>query len=151
MPVSVLWGLLGQNCTCRKVRTISFNPEGPGVVWGRQDQSGGDQALKGVEGRLLFAGPMPLDVVLGEVKEGACMMGEVLDEPTVEVGKPEEGLQLLLGGQNWPLRHSGHFGWVHLDRVMGNDHSKVLHPGLLKFTLVWLQVDSPLGVSGLGG
>ena len=84
---------------------------------------------------------MPLGVVLGKVKEGACMMGEVSDEPTVEVGKPEEGLQLLLGGRNWPLRYSSDFGWVHLDRVMGNDHSEVLHPGLLKFTLVQLQIE----------
>ena len=69
------------------------------------------------------------------------MMGEVPDEPTVEVGKPEEGLQLLLGGWNWPLRYSGDFGWVHLDGVMGNDHSEVLHPGLFKFTLVWFQIE----------
>ena len=84
---------------------------------------------------------MPLGIVLGKVKEGACMMGEVLDEPTVEVGKPEERLQFLLGGWNWPLRYSGDFGWVHLNRVIGNDYSEVLHPGLLKFTLVQLQIE----------
>ena len=84
---------------------------------------------------------MPLDVILGKVKEGACVMGEVPDEPTVEVGKPKEGLQLLLGGRNQPLCYSSDFGWVHLDGVMGNDHSEVFHSGLLKFTFVWLQVE----------
>ena len=50
MPVPILWVLLGQNCACYKVQTISFNPEGPGVVQRCKDWSGGNQALKSVKG-----------------------------------------------------------------------------------------------------
>ena len=33
---------------------------------------------------------MPFDFIFGEVEQRAGMVGEVLDEPAVEVGEPKE-------------------------------------------------------------
>ena len=68
-------------------------------------------------------------------------MGEILDESMVEIGESKEGLQLLLGGQDWPLCNPSNFGRVHLDRIMGNDHPEVFHLGPLKLALVTTSND----------
>ena len=68
-------------------------------------------------------------------------MREVPDEPPVEVGEPKKGLQLLLGRRDQPLCDASNFGWVHLDRIVRDDHSEVLHPGPFKLAIVRLQVE----------
>ena len=85
MPFFVIQGLLGEDCSCGEIRTVCLNSERARVVWGGQDWSRSDERLQGVKGGLLIHGPPPFDVILGEVKEGVCMVGEVLDEAMVEV------------------------------------------------------------------
>jgi len=60
---------------------------------------------------------------------------ESLDKPTVEVGKAQEGLHFLPVKWSRPFRYSSYLDWVHLNRILGNNHSKVLHFGLLKLAL----------------
>ena len=67
------------------------------------------------------------------------MMREVLDERPVEVNKPKEGLYFLLVVQDGPFRHSRNFYWVHLNRVVGDDHPEVLYLGSFELALVRLQ------------
>jgi len=59
------------------------------------------------------------------------MVGEVFDEPPVEISETEEGLHFLFIGRFRPVCHSHHFYWVHLDSVFGDDQSEVLYLGLL--------------------
>ena len=67
------------------------------------------------------------------------MMWEVLDEPSVEVNEPEEGLYFLFVVQGRPLCNSSNFHWVHLDGIMGDDHPEIFYLGLFKLTFVGFQ------------
>ena len=51
-------------------------------------------------------------------------MGEPLDEPAVEVGKAQERLHFLPVRQNRPFHYSSYLDWVHLNGILGNNHSK---------------------------
>jgi len=61
---------------------------------------------------------------------------EPLDEPAVEVGKTQEGLHFLPVRWSRPFRYSSYLDWVHLNGILGNNHSKVLHFCLLKLALL---------------
>ena len=50
-----------------------------------------------------------------------------LNEPAVEVGKSQEGLDFPLGFWSWPLRHTSDFDWVHLHLPLRDIKSEVLH------------------------
>ncbi|KAG6805159.1 hypothetical protein H0H92_000482 [Tricholoma furcatifolium] len=69
------------------------------------------------------------------------MMGEVLNEPSVEVGEPQEGLYFLLVSWRGPLRDAGHLHWVHLSGPMGDDEPEVLHSSLLELALLRLKIE----------
>jgi len=79
-------------------------------------------------------------VVLGQVKEQVGVFREVPDEPSVEVGEPEEGLHLLLVRWSGPLSDASDLDWVHGDGVVGDDHSEVLNCGFLELALVRMEV-----------
>ena len=74
--------------------------------------------LESVESRLLGGSPTPLSVIVGEVEEQAGMIQEVLDEPTVEIRKAQEGLNFLLVGWCGPLLYTVNLNWVHRDVVL---------------------------------
>ena len=77
-----------------------------GVV--QKDEAWGesDQLLQFVEGYLLQLFPFPSDILLGEVKQGVSMVGEVFDEPSVKVDKPNKGLNLFLVPWYGPFCHA---------------------------------------------
>jgi len=60
------------------------------------------------------------------------VVGEVSDEPLVEVSKAKERLYLPLICQFGPFCHSCDFYRVHLYMVFGYDQAQVLDPGSLK-------------------
>ena len=60
-----------------------------------QNGFGCESRLQGVESLLLLFSPDEGYVLLGEVVERSTDLGEILDEVTVEVGKPDEALKLL--------------------------------------------------------
>ncbi|EIW57200.1 uncharacterized protein TRAVEDRAFT_126041, partial [Trametes versicolor FP-101664 SS1] len=66
------------------------------AVWfpGHQHRLRGEGFFEGVKRRSLPQSPFPGDVLLGEVVERSCDLSEVLDEATVEVGKPDESADL---------------------------------------------------------
>ncbi|KAG6869907.1 hypothetical protein C0992_001608 [Termitomyces sp. T32_za158] len=78
------------------------------VVGEDEDGLGGDGGLEGVKSALLCASSGPSYIFSGEVKQRPRVMGEVLDEPPIEVGEPQEGLYLLLVPGLRPLGHAGH-------------------------------------------
>jgi len=53
----------------------------------------------------------------------------------VEVGESQEGLHFLSVRWSRPFCYSSYFGWVHLNRILGNNHSKILHFCLLELAL----------------
>ena len=59
-------------------------------------------------------GPIPGEVLLGEVKEGSGDVGVVGDEPAVEVGKPKERANIFYLSWCRPVGDA-----VELDRVHG--------------------------------
>jgi len=63
-------------------------------------------------------------------------VGEPLDEPAVEVGEAQERLYFLPVRRNRPFRYSSYLGWVHLNGILGNNHSEVLHFCLLELALL---------------
>jgi len=80
--------------------------------------------------------------------EGVSDFGEVLDEPSVEVHKSYEGLDVLYFCWLWPVCDSLDFNGVHCYMVFGDDEPKVVH--LLTFELAFLQLEKQLvGTEGL--
>ena len=61
--------------------------EGGVVIGEEEDWFGGDGLLEGIKGVSLRSFPTPHAVLDGEVKQGARMVREVLNEPPVEVSE----------------------------------------------------------------
>jgi hypothetical protein len=59
----------------------------------------------------------------------------------VEIGKAQEGLNLLLVAWCWSFRYSGNFQKVHLCLSMGDDKSEVFNLGLYELTLVMSEIE----------
>src|SRR5258708_13398178 len=73
---------------------------------------------------------------------------EVPDEPSVEVHKSYEGLDIFYFHQLWPVCDSLDFNRVHCYTVFGDDKPKVVH--LLMFKFAFLQSEEHLvGTEGL--
>jgi len=58
-----------------------------------------------------------------------------MDKPVVEVGKTQEGLYFLPVRWSRPFCYSRYSDWVHLNRILRNNHSEVFHFCLLKLAL----------------
>src|SRR5258708_25942432 len=80
--------------------------------------------------------------------EGVSNFGEVLDEPSVEVHKSYEGLDIFYLCQLWPVCDSLDFNGVHPYMVFGDDESKVVHLLMFKFAFLWLE-EQLVGAAGL--
>jgi len=63
-----------------------------------------------------------------------------LDKPMVGVGKAQEGLHFLPVRWSRRFRYSSYLYWVHLNGILGNNHSEVLHFCLLELTLLGLRM-----------
>ncbi len=74
---------------------------------------------------------------MGECMEGAGNLREVVDEPSVEVHKPYEGLDILWLCWLRPVCDSLDFNRVHCYMILQDDKIKVIH--LLTFKLTFLQ------------
>jgi len=135
VPLFVFWGHLGEDHTRCKVGAVSFNAEGFGWVGRYEDQSGGDTSLQPSECDALSFSPVPTGIVSGQVEERAGVFREVSNEPSVEVGEPEEGLHFLLIRRSGPLSNASDLDRVHRDGVVRDDHSEVLNCGFLELAL----------------
>ena len=69
--------------------------------------------------------------------EGVSNFREVLDEPSVEVHKSYEGLDILYFCQLWPVCDSLDFNRVHHYMVLRDNKPKAVH--LSTFELAFLQ------------
>ena len=70
-------------------------------------------------------GPIPREVLFGEVEERASDVGVIRDEASVEVGEAEERANVFHLGWGRPTCDSIKFNRVHSQLSRFNDHSKV--------------------------
>ncbi|KAI0310958.1 hypothetical protein OF83DRAFT_1044452, partial [Amylostereum chailletii] len=85
VPVTVV-AFLRKDAPSSEVRGINLNERSPR----HQPQRGGEHSFKCVKCRLAFHRPIPCTVLLRHVEQRSCNFGEVLDEASVEITKPEE-------------------------------------------------------------
>ena len=76
---------------------------------------------------------------MGEHMEGAGNLREVVDEPSVEVHEPYEGLDILYLHWLGPVCDSLDLNRVHFYMVFQDDKPKVIH--LSMFELTFLQLE----------
>ena len=86
MPVAVGVGLKENGTRCM-FGGVGGDSEGSREVREVKDGFREKEAFEGVEGGLARGGPIPGEVLLGKVEEGASDIGVVGNEPTVEVGE----------------------------------------------------------------
>ncbi|KIM83337.1 hypothetical protein PILCRDRAFT_69665, partial [Piloderma croceum F 1598] len=134
MPLLILRGLFG------KVGAISLNLEGSGLIWEHQNWSGDHASPNGLKCCFLHFPPLPCGVLPCKVKHWAGEVQESLNEAAVEIGKAQEGLNLLVVWC-WPLCYSSNFHGVHLRLSMGDDKSEVFNLGLCELALVMLEIE----------
>jgi len=85
-------------------------------------------------------GPVPLEILFGEVDKGVGDIGVVRDELPVEVGKTEEGVYVFNFGEGRPFGDSVKLDRVHSELTRFDDHPKVFYfvggeLALLKFEI----------------
>src|SRR5258705_11708876 len=80
--------------------------------------------------------------------EGASDFREVLDEPSVEVHKSYEGLDVFYFCWLWPVCDSLDFKRVHHYTVFGDDESKVVHLSTFGFVFFWSE-EQLVGLEGM--
>ena len=71
--------------------------------------------LEGDESSVHVRGPLKRDLGGGELGKGSCHFTKIPDEPAIEIGKPQETLQVLAGDRCRPLDHSLNLGRVRLN------------------------------------
>jgi hypothetical protein len=92
----------------------------------------GEGVFDGEEGVLAGRGPVPAGTFLGEVMEGTIDIGEVGDEPSIEITKANKRAYPLDRGWRLPLVNGGEFCRVHGNVSLLDDHSEVLYLGYRK-------------------
>ena len=126
MPISVGIGL-EKDGTRHIFGGISSNGKGGGEVWKVKNGFEEEKVFEGVKGGLTGRSPVPSQVFLCKVNEGAGNVGIVCNEPLVEVGEAKEGsdiLDLCWGG---PTCNALRFDGVHGQLTQFDNHSKVFH------------------------
>lgn len=70
----------------------------------------------------------------------SCMLTEILDETSIEIGKSLESLNLLYQLKSRPLRDCSNLPLVHLDSLMSDDITKELYRGAMELTFLQFEV-----------
>jgi hypothetical protein len=84
VPIGVL---LHQHGPDRGERGVGHDKEWGGDIGHGKCQTAGKGVFDGEEGILAGRGPVPAGVLFGEVVEGTGNVGEVRDEPSIEITK----------------------------------------------------------------
>ena len=125
MPIAVGVGL-EENGARRMFRDICGNGKGGGEVREVKDRFREEEAFEGFEGGLARRGPVPGEVLLGEVEERAGDIGIIGNESSVEIGEAKERANVFHLGRGWPTCNPVKFDRVHGQLTGFNNHAKVL-------------------------
>ena len=112
MPVTVGVGL-EENSTGCMFRCISGNSERSGEVREVENGFREEETFKGVERGLTGGGPIPREVLLGEVEERASDVGVIRDETSIEIGEAKERANIFHLGWSRPTCDPIEFNRVH--------------------------------------
>jgi len=82
-----------------------------------------EEGFKSVEGGLAGRGPVPLEILFGQIDEGAGDIGVVGDESPIEVCKAEERAHIFDLGGSGPFGDSVKLDGVHSELPWFDDHS----------------------------
>jgi len=146
VPIAVRVGL-EEYSSGRRLRGIGGDGERCGEIWEMEDWFRQEEGFEGVEGFLAGGGPVPLEVFLGEVDEGAGDVRIVGNESSVEIGKAKERAYVFYFCGGWPFGDSVKFDGVHSELTRFDDHSKVVYFTGGEFTLLEFEVEIQLGHS----
>ena len=126
VPVTIRIGLEEDGTRC-VFRGVCGNSEGGGEVGEVKDGLGEEETFEGVEGGLTRRGPVPGEVLLGEVEERMSDIRVVGDEPSVEIGEAKERANVF--HLNWcgPIRDAVEFDGVHGQLAGFNNHAEVFY------------------------
>ena len=67
-----------------------------------------------------------------------------MNETAVEIGKAEEGLNVLYSPRHWPFLDNFNLGRIHGKSAWRKDKAKILDSLHVQFTLSWIQEESML-------
>ena len=126
MPIAIRVGL-EEDGARRVFRGVRGNSEGGGEIGEVKDGFGEEKTLEGIKGGLTGGGPVPGEVLLGEVEDRMGDVRIVGDELSVEIGEATEGANILHLGWHGPIRDAVEFDGVHGQLTGFNDHAKVLY------------------------
>ena len=85
-------------------------------------------------------GPVPGEILFGEIEEGTSDIGVVGNEAAVEVGEAKERTDIFHLSWGWPTGNSIEFYWVHGQLARFDDHAEVFDFIGGEFTFFELQV-----------
>ena len=112
MPITIGVGL-EEDGARRMFGGVRGDGKGGGEVREVKDGFGEEEAFEGVEGGLAGRGPVPGEVLLGKVKEGASDVGVVGNESTVKVGEPKERANIFHLGWRRPICDAVELDGIH--------------------------------------
>jgi hypothetical protein len=92
-----------------------------------EDWSSGESLLECVEGRLAILGKVPFDVLPSQSHERNCDIRVVMDQSSMEVGKPKERLDVFHFVGYRPLMDGFDLVGGHGKAIWGEDISEILH------------------------
>ena len=108
-----------------------------------ENRFGEEETFEGVEGGLARRGPVPGEVLLGEIEEGAGDIGVVGDEASVEIGEAKERANVFHLGWGRPACDPIKFDWIHGQLAGFDDHAKIFNlvSGELAFFELQMKVE----------
>lgn len=96
----------------------------------------GERFLERVERSAAGGVEIPRCIFASESGEGYCDVRVVLDEATIEVGKAEEGLDVLDFSGFWPIKYSLDLVFGHREAGGRHDVTKVLDGVFVPFAFI---------------
>ena len=139
MPIAIRVGL-EEDGARRVFRGVSGNREGSREVGEVENWLGEEEAFEGVEGGLARRGPVPGEVLFGEVEERASVVGVIGDEVSVEIGETKERADIFHLSWSWPAGDPVELYWIHGQLARFDDHAKVFDLVGGEFAFLELQM-----------
>jgi hypothetical protein len=141
MPEGVqVVALLQDHSTSSISGGINFDSGRTGWASDSQNGFGSEGSFERLESGLLCRAPYKEHIILGEVMKRPADLGEIFDEASVEIGKPNETPDFFEFCRWGPIADGFHFDWVHGNFAGTDDQSKVVNMGLLELALLGTEV-----------
>ncbi|XP_070304212.1 uncharacterized protein [Salvelinus sp. IW2-2015] len=139
MQLKVPCRTLVQTSTHSNVRSIGLHHELTGRVRMNQDRSRGEVMFKVPERLVSSRGPCERNLGRGEGIQGGGQGAVTPGKAAIEVGEPQEALQLHHGRRQGPFHHRFHLLGIHLDTLSRDDVAQKGNAGAMELALFHLN------------